>query len=188
VRLGLRTDAARLVIAVAFLSGVLDVLQGAAVKQSLEPHWGPFAVLFALMAGPPFGFVHLAIGGAVTAVVGRMFGGSGDASGMRVALACGRVPELVALPLWIPVLAVYGATIFEKDQPYPLGLTGFMGLQGALLVWSMVLRVIAVAEAHDFSCGRAFAAMTVAWLVQILVFAALPLALGALRGWAAVKA
>jgi hypothetical protein len=70
--------------------------------------------------------------------------------------------------------------MFEMDQPYPLALAVFMGLQGALLVWSWVLRVIAVAEAHDFSCWRAFFTMVLAWLVPILAFVAAAIVIGAL--------
>jgi hypothetical protein len=180
VRQGARTDAARLVIAVASLAGVLDGLQNFAVGRSLKPHWGAFAVLFALVLGPLLGLLQFAIGGALIAVVGRMLGGAGDSSDVRVALACSRIPELVALPFWIPVIAVHGVEMFEMDQPYPLALAVFMGLQGALLVWSWVLRVIAVAEAHDFSCWRAFFTMVLAWLVPILAFVAAAIVIGAL--------
>jgi hypothetical protein len=180
VRQGARTDAARLVIAVASLAGVLDGLQNFAVGRSLKPHWGAFAVLFALALGPLLGLLQFAIGGALIAVVGRRLGGSGDSSDVRVALACSRIPELVALPFWIPVIAVHGVEMFEEDQPYPLALAVFMAVQGALLVWSWVLRVIAVAEAHDFSCGRALVAMVLAWLVPVVLFVAAALAVGAL--------
>lgn len=176
----MRTDAARLVIGVAFLGGVLDGLQNMAFGRSLQPHWGPFAVLFALVFGPLISFAQFAIAGALVAVVGRMLGGSANASDIRVAIACSRVPELVALPFWIPMIGVHGTTIFEKDQPYPVALFTFMLLQGALLVWSWVIRVVMVAEAHDFSCWRAFFAMVLAWLVPIVVAVGAAIAFGAL--------
>jgi hypothetical protein len=180
VRLGVRSDAARLVITVAFLGGILDGLQNLAIGKSLKPEWGPFAVLFALVLGPLIGLVQFALFGALIALVGRMLGGSANASDVRIALACSRVPELVALPFWIPVLAVYGTTVFEKDPPFPVGVLAFLLIQAALLIWACVLKVVAVAEAHGFSCWRAFAAMVLAWLVPVLLVVAVGIGFGAL--------
>ena len=156
-------DAARLVIAVAWLSGVADVLQSAAFSQSYKPHWGPFAVFLALVMGPLFGLLQFGIHGGLLGVTGRLLGGTADASDARVAMACSVLPELIALPLWIPVIGLYGLELFTTAMDTrPLGLVVFLALQAALLVWSWALRVVTLAEAHDFSKWRAFATIVLA--------------------------
>jgi hypothetical protein len=181
VRTGIRGDAARLVIAVAWLSGMAEVLQDAALGRSYPPHWGPFALLLALVMGPLAGLVYFGIAGGLLAGAGRLLGGTADSSDARVALACSVVPELVALPLWIPVVGFYGLDVFTKDQAAPpAGLVAFLALQVVLLLWSWGLRVVTLAEAHRFTLWRGFSTMMLAWLAMAVLIAGVVLGIAAL--------
>jgi hypothetical protein len=169
-----RSDAAGFVILVAWLSGVLHVLQNAALRASLKPNWGPFVVLLAVFMGPILGFVYFDVGGALVTRTARMLGGLGSVSETRVALACGSIAELVALPLWLAVLAFYGAELFTETRgALPPALLAFAAFQVALLFWAWRLRFSCLAEVHGFSIGRAFASIALAWLgfVALLVTA-----------------
>jgi hypothetical protein len=181
VRRGIRGDAARLVIAVAWLSGVAEVLQNGAFGQFYSPHWGPFALILALVMGPLAGLAYFDIAGGLLAGAGRLLGGSADSSDARVALACSVLPELIALPLWIPVIGFYGLEIFTSAQaPRPPGLVAFLGLQALLLLWSWGLRVVTLAEAHGFTLWRGFFTMVLAWLATLVLIG------GAILGFAAL--
>jgi len=170
VRQVARGDAARFVIAVAWLSGILDVLQSLASRASLEPHWGPFALVLAFGMGPLLSFGYYWLAGALVGTSGRLLGGGGDSSDTRVALACGTLVELVALPFWIPVLAVYGLVIFtEEHSGTPYGLLAFGIQQAVLWVWAWVVRIRCLAEVHGFSRGRAVLAVVLPWLTVIVV-------------------
>ena len=175
-----RGDAAWFVIAVAWCSGVLDLLQSAAMRGSLKPNWGVFALFLVLVLGPLAGFAHLGIAGPMAAGLGKILGGRADTSDARVALACGTLPELLALPLWIPVLAVYGLEIFTTARATPgLALLAFAGLQLLLWLWSFALRLVTLAEVHEFSVLRAFLAVFLSWLVVLAGFVGLLLGVGA---------
>lgn len=169
----LRGDAAGFVILVAWLAGVLEVLQTQALRASMQPHWGPFAVLMAVFMGPLVGFGYFEMAGSVAKSVGRLLGGVADESDTRVALACGTVPELLALPLWAPVLAVYGLEMFTTARPIRTdGLLAFAALQMLLWLWAWGLRVVCLAEAHEFSIPRALFTVILSWVAAItLVFA-----------------
>jgi hypothetical protein len=179
----LRADAAGLVIAVAWLSGVLDVLQTSALRGSLKPHWGPFVGLLAMFMGPLLGFAYFEVAGTVAASMGRLLGGVGHAAETRVALACGTIVELVALPLWVPVLAVYGLEMFTTERsPAPAGLLAFAGLQALLWLWAWGLRIACLAEVHDFSIVRAVLTVLLAWLAVVVVIVGAVIVLGTLVG------
>ncbi len=174
------SDAAGFVIPVAWLSGTLEVLQTSAMRASLDPHWGPMALVLALGFGPLLGFGYFAVTGTSVSAIGRLLGGRADASDTRVALAAGTLPELIALPLWLPVLWHYGlAILFEKGQAearVALPLALFAALQTVLMLWSWTLKVVTLAEVQDFSALRALSSIVLAWA------AVLVLALGLLVG------
>ncbi len=183
VRQAVDGDAAGFVIAVAWLSGIADILQSAYLRGSLKPHWGPFVLLMAFGMGPLLGFAHFAFAGWFLAGVGRLFGGTAESSEARVALACGTVPELLALPLWIPVFAVHGLGIFTTERgPHPTGLIVFLVLQAVLFVWAWALRLLTIAEAHGFSVWRALGTIVLGWLAAVVVLVGSLVGAGALLG------
>jgi len=170
----LRGDAAGFVIVVAWLAGMLEVLQTQALRASMKPHWGPFAVLMAVFMGPLAGFAYFETAGSVAKSVGRMLGGVADESDTRVALACGTMPELLALPFWAPVLAVYGFEMFTTARPPRTdGLLLFAALQILLWLWAWGLRVVCLAEAHEFSILRALLTVVLSWVAGIALVIAL---------------
>jgi hypothetical protein len=170
VRQLVRSDAATFVILVAWLSGVLEMLQTSAMRASMPPHWGPYAVLLAVFMGPLLAFAYFELAGQVAGTVGRLLGGAADVSDTRVALACGMIPELAALPLWPPVLAFYGLELFTTERPpTPTGLWVFASAQAALWLWSLALRVTCLAEVNGFSIARALLCVLLSWLAGVVI-------------------
>ena len=181
VREGVRGDAARLVIAIAWLSGVGDVLQNAAIGRSYAAHWGAFVLFLALVLGPLFGLAYFDVAGGLLAGCGRLLGGNADSSDTRVALACSVLPEIVVLPFWIPVIVFYGPEVLPKARVgWPAGLVAFLALQIALLAWSWALRVVTVAEAHGFGLWRAFVTLVLTWLATLVLIGGAILSFAAL--------
>lgn len=100
-----------------------------------------------------------------------------------MALARGALPQLLALPLWVPVLAVYGLDLFTTGRPpTPTGLWVFGGVQALLWLWSWGLRVVCLAEAHDFSILRGVLTVLLSWIVGILLVVGGVLGVAALTG------
>ena len=170
-------------ILVAWLAGILEVLQTSALRESMKPHWGPFAVFLAVFMGPLVGFAYFEAAGSVAKSVGRALGGVADVSDTRVALACGTLPELLALPFWAPVLTVYGVEMFTTARPVRTdGLLIFAGLQILLWLWAWGLRVVCLAEAHEFSIPRALLTVVLSWVAAVTLVLALVSALSGLAG------
>jgi hypothetical protein len=181
VREALRGDAARLVIVVAWLEGVLNTLQTSLLRPRMEANWGPYAVFLAVFMGPLLGFLYYDVAGSVATRVSRLLGGIADVSDTRVALACGAIPELFALPLWIPAIGMFGVEIFTKAHPPRTdALLLFALLQIVLWLWAWVLRVAALAEANEFAIGRALLTVLLSWVAAVFV---LVLAVGALASF-----
>ena len=115
--------------------------------------------------------------------MGRLLGGVADVSDTRVALACGTLPELLALPFWAPVLASMGSEIFTTERPpAAIGLWVFAGLQVLLWLWAWGLRVVCLAEAHDFSILRGVLTVLLSWLAGVVLVVGLVLGLAGMVG------
>ena len=156
-------------IAVAWLSGVAVGVESAAFG-SLGRYRGASTLFFLLLMGPAFGIAYLGFGGSILASVGRLLGGTNDVSDTRVAMACGALPELIALPLWIPVIGFYGLKVFTAElTPTPAGIAVFKGVLLALYVWAWILRIVTLAEVHRFSVRRSLATVVLAWLAAASV-------------------
>ena len=99
------------------------------------------------------------------------------------ALACGAIPELVALPFWVPVLAVYGLEIFTTERPPRTdGILAFAGIQMLLWAWAWGLRVVCLAEVHDFSIVRAVLTVRLSWVAGLLLVVGFICGLAAMIG------
>jgi hypothetical protein len=169
-------DAAGFVILVAWLVGILDMLQTSALRASMKAHWGAYALLLAVGMGPLLGYGYFGLAGLLMARIGRLLGGVADVSDTRVALAVGTIPELLALPFWIPVLAIYGIEIFTEGHPAPTGLLIFGGLQLLFWAWGWCLRFACLAEVNDFSIARAVLTVLLSWLAGVMAAFAVAIA------------
>jgi Kef-type K+ transport system membrane component KefB len=137
--------------------------------------------VLALTIGPLTALAYFGLAGALLAGIGRLLGGSADSSDTRVALACSVVPDVVALPLWALAIGYYGAGLFTQEQAVmPLGVAVLLALSVALTVWGWILRVVMIAEVHDFTRWRSFATIVLSWLATIAVVVAIVAALAAL--------
>jgi hypothetical protein len=101
---------------------------------------------------------------------GSWLGGAASARDVRAALAWGQVPAISALPLWIPVLLAGGGDVFrtqvELADPSAAATVLVCGLaMAAAALWGAVTSVLAVAEAHRFSAGKALASAALGLLL-----------------------
>jgi hypothetical protein len=140
-------------------------------------HWPwPFFVLLALVAGPPLGFLKVYLGGGLAAITGRWLGGGATAEECRAAIGWSALPQIAALALWVPALAILGDEAFFKGTQV---LTDSVALfatfvavvvvWSALQLWSAVLRWKCLGEAHGFSAWRAFGADAIVVVVLVVL-------------------
>jgi hypothetical protein len=160
------------VFIIAAIVGIQNALW-AAQELSLGDH-GPVRLIlgFGAAVGAVSGVVWLLLTAGLLTWSGRWFGGSGGFRRLRAAVAWSAVPIAWALPLWIPKLLIAGDGLFrtlDAAAAVHPAITVLDALETAAQLWTLVLLVICVAEAHRMPLRRAFA--TVALVLVVLLLA-----------------
>lgn len=173
-------DPLRYVVLLAFVLGIVDLLTSAALDRSTRAGWGALTLVLAVFLGPLVSLAYYGIFPPVAAAFSRLLGGSGGTAETRAALVWGRLPELLALPLWAGALWLFGEEVFTQERPladaHPglaPGLDLFVAVLVALWLWSALLRLLMLAEVQGFSVPRAFLALILAMVLQAAVFVGL---------------
>jgi Yip1 domain len=174
----LNRDSMRMVPLFAAIYGVSVTLDHASLRGVPEemPPWG--VLILALLFGPLMGQVVVYVGGAIVGAIGRRLGGVGTRQEVQIALAWSYLPNLEMLLLWVPWLALFGHETFRNSsptfdawsdaQPYVVLPLVFLllAVSIAAAVWTFIIRLKCIAEAHQFSAWRSLASL----LVLILPF------------------
>ncbi|MFN2556086.1 MAG: YIP1 family protein [Nitriliruptorales bacterium] len=166
-------------IAVTLFIGVLTWVAAAARFGTSPPGVGGLPPEFrelrgvfmvgAVVFGPIFGLIGLALGAGILHGVSLLLRGEGSYSGLFTGLAFANVPSaLTVITQLLPLSLGMGGALLA-------GLTNF-----ALAAWVVVLGVLAVRENNRFSTGRAIAVVLIPAgiliglfiLLMILLFAA----------------
>jgi hypothetical protein len=142
----------------ACLAGIKETLDRAAMRNMGDKTPVPIVVASALILGPLSGLFSLWMFSHLVLWAGRWMGGTASRDHLKTAIAWASVPVVVALPLWIPQLALFGPDLFTKETPrldaHPLLLIPLIayGLVEAVFgMWAFVLLCHTVAEVQGFS-------------------------------------
>jgi len=167
--------------AVAGVVGVLLKMIDRKVPEGLS--W-PVLLILAAVGGAALGAVSLWLGSQLLAWVCRRFGGQASAHELVTALGWSAVPKLITLSCLLAIVPLAGDQLFVTapvfDPPYVGGL-----IQGLLVVamlcqgWSIALMISMLAQAQQWTIGRAFGVLLFGYLLlampivllSILVFA-----------------
>lgn len=169
------TDPTRMVILLAALSGISQTLDRASFRSVGDTLELPTILLIALIAGPIGGILSLYIGGALIRWTGSWIGGTGTSENLRAAIAWSSVPVIWILPLWIPVLGIYGEEMFTTETPrldaslkLLFLLVGIALFEVAIGVWSFVILLKCIGQVHEFSAWRALGNVVLAFLLIVV--------------------
>lgn len=167
----LAADPTRHVILLAAASGAAGGIDNA--LENAFATTGPsslIATLFlALLLGPVFGVIGLYLWGGLVRWTGSWLGGEATPEEARAAVAWSAVPSLWGLLLWLPLL-LSGSQV--GVVPLLVGLA-----QLVLGVWTFVISLKCLGEAHRFSAWKALGAEILAVLMIIAPFACIIFAL-----------
>lgn len=143
-------------------------------------NWGDrFALvdIFALclLFAPLNMLVYLYLYPVLARWTGRWLGGRGTTAEIRTATAWSFVPLVWLALLWIPELALFGAELFQRDQPTladsrwrTVAFFGLLGLEVAVTLWFIAVFFVGLAEAQRFPIWKAPLNFILAWLVLVL--------------------
>lgn len=177
VRRILDSGSRRWVVIFACLGGIDSAFNNAVTRNSGEQV--PFVplILISLGLGLLIGLAGLYIGSALLAVTGRWLGGKSSYGDMRTAVAWSMVPVIWTIPLAVAELFIFGEDLFLADSPRIQAsalLAVLMFLFGLIEtgvgIWSLVVGVKCVAEAHRFSSWRALLGMLISFVFATALF------------------
>lgn len=178
-------DPAYGLILITCLLGIDRFLSNAMNRNLGDKFSTPSILILACVVGPLGGVLSLWIGSHLIRWTGAWLGGTASVVHLRAAMAWSAIPALVAMPLWIPELLVFGSELFTSetplidDSPAKLALlVGFSLIELALGIWSFVLLCHTVAEVQAYrSAWRALGNLAVAGLVVLVPIVLLALLL-----------
>ncbi len=162
--------------------GVMLLLFLAGVNQTLSNFWFErlpvnltiFHVFLLLLLGATiYTALSYFLGAGILRLAGHVLGGDGESEEMRAAPAWAEVPMVAILVLRGAAILVMGTDALEPPGA-DMSLRLIIDLASIpLYVWSFVLLVACVAEAHRFSIAKAVGALVVAVLVLMAVYVGL---------------
>lgn len=137
-------------------------------------------ILWVIVLIPIFALIGWWIGAGIATMVGKWFGGTGRFAELKMAYAISYIPVILVGLLWIPDLLILGESLFSDD----LSVSGwrviwqfFSGFVGVVIgIWSFIITVMAVAEAHRISGWRGFWTVVIpsAFIVIVVLIFFLP--------------
>ena len=170
------------VVPLVCLAGIGETLDRASMRNAGDK--SPLEVILgiAVVLGPLFGLLSLWIMSHLIRITGNWIGGTAPREHIRTAIAWASVPAVVALPLWIPQLALFGSEMFTKETPrldaepmLYIPLLAIIIIEMILGIWGFVLLCNTVAEVQGYrSACRGLGNLLLAGLllvVPILVIA-----------------
>ena len=158
------SDPKRLVLILAMGGGIAGTLERSAKKSLGDQVPSQYLPGVILMGGALVGVLSLYLFGLIFRWTGRWLGGKADSVQVRAALAWSSVPIILALPLWIPLIALAGENLFKSGQPsrglgppQAIATTALGGILTVVYIWSYFTAVKTLAEVHQFSAWKALA-------------------------------
>jgi hypothetical protein len=187
IRQVLDTNPDSQIILLAVLSGIITTFGRAAGRSLGDQLPFPAVIVVCLALGSVGGVIGLYVGAAVLAWMGRMLGGRGQARDVRAALAWAAIPTIWGGILLVPELILFREELFTTETPRlsatPL-LTALLLIFGVIEVvigiWSFVVFLKSLGEAHGFSAWRALGTATLSTLLVAAPVLCLIVALGVL--------
>lgn len=143
---------AMILVIIGFMASSLLGFQNSGMYPDVPYIW---LFLVMLIAAPLFGVVMYLISAGISFFVGRLLGGAGAFWDVGKALSLSYIPMIVAWPVYIAWLLISPESFFTE------GATDVLAIIGGVVtlvtsIWSFVITVGALAEAHRYSNWRAF--------------------------------
>ena len=125
----------------------------------------PAIFVLCAILGPIGGLISLYFAAALWRWTGSWLGGKASSQEVRAAIAWSSVPNIWAMLLWVPYLAICREEMFTSAMPRTeasllllLLLLGLGLVEIVISLWAFIVLLKCLAEVHRFSAWRALAA------------------------------
>ena len=119
-------------------------------------------IISVVILAPLWGYLSFSISSFFIYFTGKLIRGKGKYKDIRAVAAWSSVPFIVSSLLWIVLLFIFGAGVFNNFANKELLSTGFIFILFAIMfvqliasIWSLIIYINALAEAQNFSILRA---------------------------------
>lgn len=182
------TDPTSSVRLLAALAGFSQALDRASMRNLGDTTSLPAIFGFSAFFGAIGGVISLYLGSVLIWWTGKWLRGQASLENVCAAIAWSSVPQVWALLLWIPQIALFGQELFTSETPHLdahpsllLVLLGFSAIEMVIGVWSMVVFLKCLGQVQGFSAWRALGNFL---LSAVIVLAAVALVVaGFLLAW-----
>ncbi|MFJ7738334.1 Yip1 family protein [Lysinibacillus sp. NPDC097287] len=134
------------------------------------PVWG--IVLLCILLAPIAGLIGTAFSALITWLFGKLFKGTGNFSELFKALSLTAIPYIVLIPFYLIWLYVAPESLLTVDYMGPTPWIFWPATLATIVVsiWSFVIAVAVVAEAHQISNWKAFFTVFIPSVIFIFLF------------------
>lgn len=153
-------------VVVGFMASAILGFQNSGLYPNIPYMW---IFLIVVIGAPLFGGIMFILNTGIAFFVGKVLGGTGEFWAIFKALSLSYIPMIVAWPLYMIWLFVSPESFFLEGT---LGLIGIIGtfVMFVSSIWSFIILVGALSEAHRYSIWRAFLTLIIP---SIVIFSAL---------------
>ena len=170
------TDPERHVVALAALSGIVQMLGNASDRNLGDRAGLPVVLALALVLGPFLGLIGVYLWALLLKWTGRWIGGRASTVQLRAAIAWAGVPIIVGGAAFVGALLIAGKELFTEATPWLDQNPGWALLAYGLLViqlvavgWGIVVSLKTVGQVQGFSAWRALGNMLLPLLLVVAV-------------------
>lgn len=163
------TDFAILVLSIGYIGSLLSGL----IDSNFMPELSPWIIaLFCVILAPIVGIIGTAISAFIFWIFGKLFKGTATFSGLFKALSLSAVPFIALIPFYLIWLFTSPESLMDANFIGSIPWIFWPTLLATLVVtiWSVVVTVGVVGEAHQISNWKAFFTIFIPTIILGIVF------------------
>ncbi|MGA3678028.1 Yip1 family protein [Lysinibacillus agricola] len=149
---------------------------GSSLSGLIEPEFSDFSpwlmALLCVIFAPIAGIIGTCLSTLIFWLFGKIFKGVGTFSDLFKGLSLTAIPYIVLIPLYLIWLITSPETLMNTSSsetiPWLLLITGFVSF--VLAIWSLVITVGVVAEAHQFEIWKAILTVIIPSITLFIIF------------------
>ncbi|MEX3746792.1 Yip1 family protein [Lysinibacillus xylanilyticus] len=149
---------------------------GSSLSGLIEPEFSDFSpwlmALLCVIFAPIAGIIGTCLSTLIFWLFGKIFKGTGTFSDLFKGLSLTAIPYIVLIPLYLIWLITSPETLMNTSSsetiPWLLLITGFVSF--VLAIWSLVITVGVVAEAHQFEIWKAILTVIIPSITLFIIF------------------
>ncbi|MGY3188555.1 Yip1 family protein [Lysinibacillus sp. TE18511] len=149
---------------------------GSTLSGLIDPEFSDFSpwlmALLCVIFAPIAGIIGTCLSTLIFWLFGKIFKGTGTFSDLFKGLSLTAIPYIVLIPLYLIWLITSPETLMNTSSietiPWLLLITGFVSF--VLAIWSLVITVGVVAEAHQFEIWKAILTVIIPSITLFIIF------------------